>query len=59
LQDGSHWARLVMAKTRLAPLKKITIVRLALNADFLAKRQLRKKADLSLSAFTSLLIPKL
>jgi len=38
LQDGSHWTRLVTAKTRLAPLKKITIVRLKLNAALLVKR---------------------
>jgi len=34
-QDGSHWTRLVMVKTRLAPLKKITIIRFKLNAALL------------------------
>ena len=36
--DGSFESRLIMAKSRLAPLKKITTVRLELNAALLLAR---------------------
>ncbi len=38
LQDGSYWCRLIMAKSRIAPLHRITIPRMELNAAVLSKR---------------------
>ena len=38
MMDGSFESRLIMAKSRLAPLKKITTVRLELNAALLSAR---------------------
>ena len=38
LADGSYWVRLIMAKSRIAPLHKVTTPRMELNGAVLAKR---------------------
>ena len=38
LADGSYWCRLIMAKSRIAPLHRVTIPRMELNAAVLSKR---------------------
>lgn len=38
LANGSYWCRLIMAKTRIAPMETLTIPRLELNAAVLSKR---------------------
>ena len=38
LSDGSVWCRLVMAKTRTAPMKRLSMPQLELNAAVLSKR---------------------
>ena len=38
LKDGSYWCRLIMAKSRIAPLHRITIPRMELNGAILSKR---------------------
>lgn len=38
LQDGTYWCRLILAKSRIAPLRKITTPQLELNGAVLSKR---------------------
>lgn len=38
LKDGSFWVRLIMSKSRVSPLKKISTPRMELNGALLAKR---------------------
>ena len=38
LQDGTYWCRLIMAKSRIAPLHKVTTPRMELNGAVLSKR---------------------
>ena len=61
LENGSFDANLLSAKSRIAPVRQITIVRLELNGAVLSKRlkdTITKESDMNLKKFTSLLIRK-
>ena len=38
LRDGSYWSRLIMAKNRIAPIKKISTPQMELNGAVISKR---------------------